>query len=75
METSTGSKLGRQGVDESTEPNFDGQQVRNNMDIDNNDYFEEFEENISSGDRQSQNQKVDQLVLTGAAGQTARQTA
>ena len=59
MEIPTGSNSGRQGVDKSTEPTFDGQKAGDNMDIDDNDRFEELEEDPPSGDGQGQNQGAD----------------
>lgn len=62
------SNSGRQRVDESTEPTFDGQQAGDNIDIDNNDYFQELENDSPPGDGQDQNQKADQLTPMGIAG-------
>ena len=74
MKTPTGLNLGRQGVDKSTEPTFDNQQARDNMDIDDNDRFKKLEEDSLPGNKQGQNQEADQLVPTSAAGQTIGQT-
>lgn len=75
METLTELNLGQQSIDESTKLIFDSQQAGDNMDIDDNNYFEKLEEDPPPGNGQGQNQRADQLAPTGAAGQTAGQTA
>lgn len=71
MKTPTESNLGWQGVNESTEPTFDGQQTGNNMNINNNNRFKNLEEDPPPGDGQGQNQRADQLTPMGATRQTA----
>lgn len=72
METLTRSNLGQQGINKSTKPTFNGQQDKNNMDIDDNDWFEDLGDDPPSENRQDQNQGADQLVPTSATGQTAQ---
>lgn len=52
IKTSMGSNLGRQNVNEFTKLTFDDQQVGDNMKIDDNDCFEEFEDNSPPGNGQ-----------------------
>ena len=75
METPTELNLGQQSINESTKLIFDSQQAGDNMDIDDNNYFEKLEKDSLPGNGQDQNQRADQLAPTSAAGQTARQTA
>lgn len=59
METLTKSNLGQQSINKSTKPTFNSQQDKNNMDIDDNDWFEDLEDDPPPENRQDQNQRVD----------------